>query len=52
MLHTKLSFKAIGLLVSEKTFKYFTIYGHGCHLGHVTKKKKKKKKKQTKKHLN
>ena len=33
-----LSFKIIGLLVLEKKFlKIFTIYGHGDHLGHVTK---------------
>ena len=32
------SFKIIGLLVLEKKiFKGFTIYGHGSHLGHVTK---------------
>ena len=30
------SFKVIGLLVPEKIFKVFTIYGHGAHLGHVT----------------
>ena len=30
------SFKIIGLFVLEKTFKVFTIYGHGGHLGHVT----------------
>ena len=31
------SFKIIGLLVLEKSsFKVFTIYGHGGHLGHVT----------------
>ena len=30
------SFKIIGLLVLEKIFKVFTIYGHGSHLGHVT----------------
>ena len=33
----KLSFKIIELLVLEKIlFKFFTIYGHGGHLGHVT----------------
>ena len=31
------SFKIIRLMVLEKkTFKVFTIYGRGCHLGHVT----------------
>ena len=31
------SFMKFGLLVLEKTFlKVFTIYGHGGHLGHVT----------------
>ena len=32
------NFKIIGLLVlEEKIFKvFFTIYGHGRHLGHVT----------------
>ena len=31
------NFKVIGLLVPEKKiFKGFTIYGHGDHLGHVT----------------
>ena len=29
-------FKIIGLLVQERFFKVFTIYGHGSHLGHVT----------------
>ena len=36
MLHAKSSFKIIGLLVLEKYFKVFTIYGPGGHLGHVT----------------
>ena len=32
-----LSFKIIGLLILENyTFKVFTIYGRGCHIGHVT----------------
>ena len=31
------SFTEINLLVSEKIFEgFFTIYGHGGHLGHVT----------------
>ena len=31
------SFMKIGLPVLEKKIlKVFTIYGHGCHLGHVT----------------
>ena len=31
------SFVEIGLPVPEKIFKgFFTIYGHGGHLGHVT----------------
>ena len=31
------SFKIIRLLVLEKKiFIFFTIYGHGCHLGHAT----------------
>ena len=31
------SFKVIGLLVlEENSFKCFTIYAHGGHLGHVT----------------
>ena len=35
MLHT--SFVEIGLLVLEKKiFSFFTIYGRGGHLGHVT----------------
>ena len=35
MLHTE--FLEIGLPVLEKIFKgFFTIYGHGGHLGHVT----------------
>ena len=33
----KQSFMKIGLLVLEKIFEGFTIYGHGRHLGHVTK---------------
>ena len=31
------SFRVVGLLVLEKIFKVFTIYGHGGHVVHVTK---------------
>ena len=26
----------VHLVLEKKIFKVFTIYGHGCHLGHVT----------------
>ena len=35
MLDTKVTFE-IGLLVPEKIFKVFNIYGHDSHLCHVT----------------
>ena len=36
MLHTKFQGHwSIGS-VEEDFFKVFTIYGHGCHVGHVT----------------
>ena len=36
MLHTKFHGNQPAGSGEEDFFKVFTIYGHGCHLGHVT----------------